>query len=1022
MACTRISLLLLLVGLLAALSLTRRAARSSADSSSSAASDGAAPTEALAARRLLQDAGAPTEPAAQPRRRRTAGRPTQVRCVGAVGPWCGPYYEQRPVPFKPPRPRGAACPGGCSGIGVCHGDTGRCDCPAGWGGPACADPDKRPCTKSYREPRGSRVPNSHIGPDKRDLNWSEPGSTYSRCAGICDDDVAACYCDPQLGNPKYGRVPAPPGSPPGAPPLQEGRPLFDPCNRLADDGRGNNLSWNGFSAVPFSRVYGPDGWCVADEPKVPACGCGLDGYGGPGCSKRSEMLCLNQCSGRGRCRLGFCHCDAGWWGLDCAHAASEAAAVAPRPEPPDWLRELAVDAWRCAGTGFDCGNAAIASAERAANWSRLAPSFAPPGAAGPGGEDESDPLSAFRLSGAAARGRRRGGGGGADGGADGGAGGGTLFEERRLGRGGAAPLPAAAPGDDYGGPGAEAPSEAERAAAAGAAAAPARRLSGPSAAGRRRLALRRRRALLGAADGLAAAAGSPPAAPPPEAAPPSPRPLPGRLRPLIYVYDVPAPYVSRMLSYRLIKDACSWRFFDHDGDNKTKTSPYPYGAEPLLIELLLGSPHRTLDPEEADFFFVPLLTTCWFHPIAGWADHPWWYVDTWSRVKHAVTFTHELLAWVKTAHPYWNRTGGADHIWHFAHDEGACWAPREVYDKSIILTHWGRLDRDHTSGTSYTPDNYSMEVTDDPLQLEGFTHLLRGHPCYTPGKDLAIPLFRGPDRYKSSPYLGAPQPDRDILLFHRGRMGLNDLPQYSRGVRQRIARAAKDGNWSGRYNIHVGGYDEIEGDYGQLLARSVFCLVAAGDGWSARFDDAMLHGCIPVIVIDRVVGPWGHQLRWSAFSVRVAEADAERLPELLTAIPPDRVRRMQRAMAAVWRRFVWLSHPALHRLALEAMEANAEAAAEAAKWGDPLGQRTRPWLRPLQRGDWRDDAFQTVLQWLYSKLQQRQGGGGVGAGGGGGGGASMFAAAGGEGGDQQGRRRHQRHRWRGDGAGAAGAD
>jgi hypothetical protein len=38
-----------------------------------------------------------------------------------------------------------------------------------------------------------------------------------------------------------------------------------------------------------------------------------------------------------------------------------------------------------------------------------------------------------------------------------------------------------------------------------------------------------------------------------------------------------------------------------------------------------------------------------------------------------------------------------------------------------------------------------------------------------------------------------------------------------------IARAAKDGNWSGRYNIHVGGYDEIEGDYGcaQTLTDSV---------------------------------------------------------------------------------------------------------------------------------------------------------------------------------------------------------
>ena len=41
------------------------------------------------------------------------------------------------------------------------------------------------------------------------------------------------------------------------------------------------------------------------------------------------------------------------------------------------------------------------------------------------------------------------------------------------------------------------------------------------------------------------------------------------------------------------------------------------GTEPLLLELLLMSRHRTLDPEEADFFFVPSLTTCFFHPISG---------------------------------------------------------------------------------------------------------------------------------------------------------------------------------------------------------------------------------------------------------------------------------------------------------------------------------------------------------------------------------------------------------------------
>jgi hypothetical protein len=105
-----------------------------------------------------------------------------------------------------------------------------------------------------------------------------------RCAGICDDDIAACYCDPKLGNPKYGRIPAAPGSPPGTPPLQEGRPLFDPCNRLADDGRGNKLAWHG-QAVPYERVYGPKGWCVADVPKVRAGAAGWPGErgGAAGC-------------------------------------------------------------------------------------------------------------------------------------------------------------------------------------------------------------------------------------------------------------------------------------------------------------------------------------------------------------------------------------------------------------------------------------------------------------------------------------------------------------------------------------------------------------------------------------------------------------------------------------------------------------------------------------------------------------------------------------------------------------------
>ena len=56
-------------------------------------------------------------------------------------------------------------------------------------------------------------------------------------------------------------------------------------------------------------------------------------------------------------------------------------------------------------------------------------------------------------------------------------------------------------------------------------------------------------------------------------------------------------------------------------------------------------------------------------------------------------------------------------------------------------------------------------------------------------------------------------------------------------------------------------HDAIQGEYSQLLASSVFCLVIPGDGWSARMDDATLHGCIPVIIMVRRGVEWGEEWR-----------------------------------------------------------------------------------------------------------------------------------------------------------------
>ena len=56
-----------------------------------------------------------------------------------------------------------------------------------------------------------------------------------------------------------------------------------------------------------------------------------------------------------------------------------------------------------------------------------------------------------------------------------------------------------------------------------------------------------------------------------------------------------------------------------------------------------------------------------------------------------------------------NRRGGRDHIWLSVHDEGSCWVPAAIRP-SIILSHWGRMDANHTSGTAYGADYYRCDA------------------------------------------------------------------------------------------------------------------------------------------------------------------------------------------------------------------------------------------------------------------------------------------------------------------------
>lgn len=67
----------------------------------------------------------------------------------------------------------------------------------------------------------------------------------------------------------------------------------------------------------WENLFGPNGWCEAEQPRY-KCGCLIDGLHGQLCDHPTEQFCLNSCTGRGTCVLGFCKCDDGWYGEDCS--------------------------------------------------------------------------------------------------------------------------------------------------------------------------------------------------------------------------------------------------------------------------------------------------------------------------------------------------------------------------------------------------------------------------------------------------------------------------------------------------------------------------------------------------------------------------------------------------------------------------------------------------------------------------------------------------------------------------------
>eukprot|EP00271_Cylindrocystis_brebissonii_P001473 TRINITY_DN11728_c0_g4_i1.p1 TRINITY_DN11728_c0_g4~~TRINITY_DN11728_c0_g4_i1.p1 ORF type:complete len:925 (-),score=228.51 TRINITY_DN11728_c0_g4_i1:1056-3536(-) len=376
-------------------------------------------------------------------------------------------------------------------------------------------------------------------------------------------------------------------------------------------------------------------------------------------------------------------------------------------------------------------------------------------------------------------------------------------------------------------------------------------------------------------------------------APNLPLPAPGSVfRPRIYVYELPF-WMN------------AWQF---------QHSPWlDWPEQLLLLEGLLARGHRTGDPEEADFFYVPLMYRARPNKMA----------------IIRLAFGYIARTWPK----YWQRRGGRDHLILSNDDWGICeigpeyGRPGTFFANITVLTLWG--------------NTRSM-------------HLTSHDPCFQRGKDIVLPPVMVGEVYKHMPAFreeGAPAKPRSTFLYFKGN-NAREMQTYgegkytwSFGVRQKVFDVYEKAGLEGVKLVSTQPYAAVW-DFLEDMATSVFCLAPAGWGWGMRATQAAMLGCIPVIIAPGVVQPYeGDLIKWEEFAVFLRFDEIDSMVEILRAMPAEVIAKKQAACAEVWPRFVWAT-PSVSPLA-----GYSEALRD--KWAPVLAER---------------DAIETLMEVLARRL------------------------------------------------------
>jgi organic radical activating enzyme len=270
---------------------------------------------------------------------------------------------------------------------------------------------------------------------------------------------------------------------------------------------------------------------------------------------------------------------------------------------------------------------------------------------------------------------------------------------------------------------------------------------------------------------------------------------------------------------------------------------YPH-LQYLVDFYIFFKKYETKNPDEADFFFVPIFT----------AGLQFANVDPELLINHCAYLHRGRHILVSTG----DVGQRAESKYEMTHEAN----PLRAYDKKY----------------SWMDDRFILIV------LESLASLHR--------QDIAILPYRNePIKNQSI--------ERDILLSFMGSITQLHLPpDHIRGGRLLEFKKRFESD-----KVVIGTPIEVkqklgEISYHDLMARSIFTLCPAGYGrWSFRFVEALLNGSIPILVSDEYVLPFADKIDWNKYCYVTEERHLFSLTDFIQRLFINEINEKQKSIA-----------------------------------------------------------------------------------------------------------------------------